>query len=113
MEAMMLAQFIFLFNSGEIAVKNLIGYTMFAIFAVASTAVLAEPKAVALSVSGMTCATCPIGVKKSLTRVEGVSKVSVSFEKSEAVVSFDDAKTNVDALVKATTEAGYPSTVKK
>ncbi|MGQ0654267.1 MAG: mercury resistance system periplasmic binding protein MerP [Betaproteobacteria bacterium] len=86
---------------------------LFVVLAAASTAVLAEPKTVALSVSNMTCATCPIAVKKSLTRVPGVSSAAVSFEKSEAVVTFDDAKTNVDALVKATTDAGYPSTAKK
>jgi mercuric ion binding protein len=32
---------------------------------------------------------------------------------AEAVVTFDDAKTNVGALTKATADAGYPSTVKK
>lgn len=85
----------------------------FAGLAAASGAGLAGTKTVALSVSGMTCATCPIPVKKSLTRVEGVSKAKVSFEKNEAVVTFDDAKTSVEALVKATSSAGYPSTVKK
>lgn len=93
--------------------KKSINCLLFALFAATSTAVLAEPKTVALSVSGMTCATCPIAVKKSLTRVTGVSNAAVSFEKSEAVVTFDDAKTSIDALVKATTDAGYPSTVKK
>jgi len=29
------------------------------------------------------------------------------------VVTFDDAKTNAVALTKATTNAGYPSTVKR
>lgn len=93
--------------------KKSINCLLFTVVAAASTAVLAEPKTVALSVSGMTCSTCPIAVKKSLTRVPGVSNAAVSFEKSEAVVTFDDAKTSVDALVKATTDAGYPSAVKK
>lgn len=93
--------------------KKSINCLLFAVFAAASTAVLAEPKTVALAVSGMTCATCPIAVKISLTRVAGVSSAVVSLEKSEALVTFDDAKTNVEALVKATTDAGFPSTVKK
>lgn len=93
--------------------RKTIPYLLSALLAAASTAALAEPKTVALAVSGMTCATCPIAVKKSLSRVNGVSNTAVSFEKSEALVTFDDAKTNVDALVKATTDAGYPSTVKK
>ncbi len=65
-----------------------------------------------LSVPGMTCAACPITVKKALSRVEGVNDVSVSFEKKEATVTFDDAKTTINVLTKATTDAGYPSTVR-
>ena len=68
---------------------------------------------VTLSVPGMTCAACPITVTKALTRVEGVSRVDVAFEQREAVVTFDDARTNVQALTKATTNAGYPAAVKK
>ena len=84
---------------------------------VALAATLATPawaavQTVTLSVPGMTCAACPITVKKALTKVDGVQKAEVSFEKLEAVVTFDDAKTNADALTKATANAGYPSTVK-
>jgi mercuric ion binding protein len=57
----------------------------------------------------MTCATCPITVKKALNKVPGVSKIDVSYEQKRAVVSYDDVKTNVQALVKATTDAGFPS----
>lgn len=60
-----------------------------------------------LDVPGMTCSTCPITVKKALNKVSGVSKVDISFEKKQAVVTYDDAKTNVESLVKATTDAGY------
>ncbi len=74
---------------------------------------LAAPKTITLSVKNMTCAACPITVKKSLDKVEGVEKVDVSLEKKEAVVTFDDAKTKVEALLEATKNAGYPSTVKR
>jgi len=69
----------------------------------------ASPQTVTLNVSGMTCPACPITVKKALEKVPGVSKVDVRFEKKQVLVTFDDAKTNTDALVKATTNAGYPS----
>jgi len=69
----------------------------------------ASPQTVTLNVSGMTCPTCPITVKKALEKVPGVSQVEVRFEKKQVLVTFDDAKTNTDALVKATTNAGYPS----
>ena len=77
----------------------------------AFTAQAAQPT-VTLDVPGMTCSLCPITIKKALQKVQGVEKVEASFERKEAVVTFDDAKTNVEALMKATKDAGYPSTLK-
>ncbi len=74
---------------------------------------LAAVKTATLSVPGMNCAACPITVKKALERVPGVASVKVTYEPKEAVVTFDDSKTNVEALRKATADAGYPSEVKK
>src|SRR5438270_2138331 len=71
--------------------------------------VWAASKTVTLNVPGMTCPACPITIKKALSKVNGVSKVEVSYEKKEARVTFDDAKTDTKALVKATTDAGFPS----
>jgi mercuric ion binding protein len=73
----------------------------------------AATKTVTLSVSNMTCAACPITVKKALGKVEGVGAIEVSYEKKEAVVTYDDAKTGVEVLTKATEGAGYPSQLKK
>lgn len=70
-------------------------------------------KTATLAVSGMTCETCPLTVKLSLTKVVGVTDVDVRFDTKQAVVAFEDTKTTVAALVKATTDAGYPSTVKE
>jgi periplasmic mercuric ion binding protein len=44
--------------------------------------------------------------------VPGVSKAVVSYADKTAVVTFDDAKTAVRALITATTNAGYPSALK-
>ena len=52
-------------------------------------------------------------MKRSLTKINGVTQANVSLDKAEAVVSFDDAKTNIEALLKATKGAGYPSTLKQ
>ena len=73
----------------------------------------AENKTVTLSVPGMDCEACPITVGKALKKVDGVGKVAASLEQKEAVVTYDDAKTNVDALREATANAGYPSRVKQ
>ncbi|QGX38159.1 mercury resistance system periplasmic binding protein MerP [Permianibacter aggregans] len=82
-------------------------------FAAAVAPAWAAMQTVTLSVPGMTCAACPFTVKKALSKVEGVSQVDVTFEKREAVVTFDDAKANVQKLTKATEDAGYPSSVKQ
>jgi len=87
--------------------------TIFAILAAFSTAAAAAPKTVTLSVPDMTCSTCPIQVKKALSAVSGVLEASASLETKEAVVIYDDSKTNVEALIKATAGIGFPSTVKK
>ena len=54
-----------------------------------------------------------ISVQRSLTKIPGVTKAEVSLQKAEAVVTFDDAKTSVDVLTKATTRAGYPSKLRQ
>ncbi len=72
----------------------------------------AVTKTVTLSVPGMTCAACPFTVKAALAKVAGVGKIEVSFDTREAIVSFDDAKTSIPELTKATANAGYPSTLK-
>lgn len=77
-----------------------------------SSAAFAGEKTVTLAVQNMDCATCPFTVKSSLQAVPGVAKAVVSFADKTAVVTFDDAKTAVPALITATTNAGYPSAPK-
>ncbi|MGH6936954.1 MAG: mercury resistance system periplasmic binding protein MerP [Methylocella sp.] len=78
----------------------------------ASSSAFSAEKTVMLAVRNMTCAACPGTVKASLQKVPGVSNVVVSAEDKTAVVTYDDSKAGVDALVKATTNAGYPSAPK-
>lgn len=87
--------------------------TFFVLTTLASTSVLAAIKTVTLSVPGMTCSACPITVKKTLAKIEGVTKTDVNFRKREVVVTFDDTKANIQMLTKATSDAGYPSTLRK
>lgn len=75
--------------------------------------VLAATQTITLAVPSMHCAMCPVTVKSALSKVYGVSKIDVSLEKREAVVTFNDDKTSVQALTKATADAGYPSELKK
>jgi mercuric ion binding protein len=74
--------------------------------------VFAAERTVTLAVKNMYCAACPHTVKASLEAVPGVAKVTVSYKDKTAIVTFDDAKTSVNALTAATTNAGYPSAPK-
>ncbi|SPP63977.1 mercury resistance system periplasmic binding protein MerP [Nitrospira lenta] len=85
--------------------------TVLALLAALSAPAWAATQTVTLSVLGMKCATCSITLKKALNKVEGVENIEVNLEKKEALVTFDDAKTTVEALLDATKNAGYPSTV--
>ena len=80
--------------------------------ALASPTAFAETKTVTLSVPGMNCDLCPLTIKKAISKVAGVTSVEASYEKKQAVVTFDDGKASVEALMKATANAGYPSTLK-
>lgn len=77
-----------------------------------SSPLFAAQKTVTLGVPGMTCAACPITVKKAITRVDGVSRTEVDYDKRQAVVTYDDARASVEQITQATANAGYPSTVK-
>lgn len=82
----------------------LLGFTL-----LVSSAALAGEQTVTLAVQNMYCSTYPITVKSALEAVPGVAKVAVSYADKNAVVTFDDTKTAVPALINATTNAGYPS----
>jgi len=78
----------------------------------ASSAAFAGDKTITLAVKNMYCAACPHTVKASLQAVPGVKAVTVSYKDKTAIVTYDDARTDVKALTAATTDAGYPSAPK-
>lgn len=68
-------------------------------------------QSVVLDMQNMTCALCKFTIKKALKAVEGVEEANVDYDSKTADVIFNPQKTSVDALIKATTNAGYPATV--
>lgn len=73
----------------------------------------AEEKTVRLTVEGMTCGGCAIGTRKVLTRLTGVAKAEVSYEKKEAVVTYDPEKVTVEQMIAAIKTLGYAATIAK
>ena len=76
------------------------------------SATLAAERTITLAVENMGCAACPFVVRKSLQAAPGVANVAVSYEGKTAIVTYDDSKTDLNALTSATTNAGYPSAPK-
>jgi len=70
-----------------------------------------EAKSVTLKIEGMTCSLCVPAVKKALSRIEGVKAVQVSLEKKEAVVEYEEGKTDVQEMIKAVGGVGYKASV--
>jgi len=91
----------------------------FSTLMVNSSTVLAEEsqlKTVLLEVDDMTCNMCPITVKKALRKVDGVKEVKAKYEgggEGWAKITYDPKRVDIDTLTLTTTEAGYPSRVKK
>ena len=71
-----------------------------------------QPRTVVLDVRGMTCGTCPITVRLALKRVPGVIDAKADLDTRTATVTYDPDRTTVQALTRATSDAGYPSTVR-
>jgi periplasmic mercuric ion binding protein len=62
-------------------------------------------------VQNMTCSMCSITIRKALEKVPGVIGAKVDYDHKTATVKYDPDKASPQALVKATTNAGFPSTL--
>jgi copper chaperone len=60
---------------------------------------------ITLKIDGMSCGHCVMSVKKAIDGVEGVSTSDV--EVGSAKVTYDESKTDSDAIAGAVTSAGY------
>ena len=91
---------------------KLVRTAAFVVATLTSSNAFAAEQTVTLAVKNMYCAACPHTVKASLQAVSGVRQAVVSYKDKTAVVTYDDMKTDVKALITATTNAGYPSAPK-
>lgn len=58
-------------------------------------------------VTGMTCAGCEATIKLALEQSAGVRKAEVSYERGDAVATYDPNTTTPDKLCKSINETGY------
>ena len=62
------------------------------------------------NITGMTCAACQANITRHVQKLEGVEKVDVNLLSNSMTVSYDDAKTNPEAIIKVVTDIGYGAT---
>ena len=65
------------------------------------------------TISGMTCASCGEHVNSEVNKLTGIISSDASYENKNAVVKFDDSKTNIDVIQNAINATGYLVTDKK
>ncbi len=63
------------------------------------------------AVENMTCAACPITVRKAMENVEGVKKVTVDIKSNTAIAEFDNSQTDANERAMAATNVGFPTSV--
>jgi mercuric ion binding protein len=71
----------------------------------------AAPQTAVLDVQNMTCSMCSITIRRALEKVPGVIDAKVDYDHKAATVQYDPDKASPPAFVKATTNAGFPSTL--
>ncbi|WAK00776.1 heavy-metal-associated domain-containing protein [Methylobacter sp. YRD-M1] len=64
-------------------------------------------ESVTLTVTGMKCGGCESNVTNKLKAVEGVLSVKASAKDNEVSVEYDAAKTDLDEIEDAITDAGF------
>ena len=68
---------------------------------------------VEFTISGMTCASCGEHVNHEVNKLTGIISSNASYEKENAIVKFDNSKTNIFEIEKAINSTGYSVTDKK
>ena len=84
---------------------------LFALLLLSGPALAEEPHTVKLGVEHMTCAACPITVRKALSRVAGVSATAVDMTAHTVTVSFDPNRTTPESIAATVSDAGFPARV--
>ena len=73
----------------------------------------ADIKIIELKISGMTCTGCEDHVNHEVNKLNGIVSSKASYEKGNAIVEFDQTKTNEAEIVQAINATGYKITDKK
>ena len=68
---------------------------------------MAKEATAKIKVTGMTCGSCVVAVKKALTNTKGVKSAEVSLEKELATVVYDNEQVKEQQLREAINKTGF------
>lgn len=68
---------------------------------------------VEFQIDGMTCTGCEEHINHEVNKLDGIVKSTASYENGNAIVEFDNSKTNIAEIEKAIKGTGYSVTGKK
>lgn len=102
---MMVAAVLGLVTAGVLFTGTGLQFSMSSALAQAST----TQQQATFTIENMTCALCPVTVKKAMEGVTGVKSVAIDFDAKTATVIFDPTKATVATIAQAATNAGYPA----
>ncbi len=91
--------------------KNVFLAIVFGVSLSAGLPAISAEQTVSMNIERMSCALCPLTVRKAMERVDGVQHVNVDYDTKTATVTFDDSKTTATDVAQASTDVGYPATL--
>jgi len=94
-----------------LALFGLIVLAPIVIFPAAAQSTAAE-ETVTFAVTNMTCALCPVTVRRAMESIDGVRSVEIDFEAKTATVFFDPQVATPEQIASASANAGYPASVR-
>lgn len=70
---------------------------------------LAAERSVMLVIDNISCIAYAYEARNTIAAVPGVTGVELSISSGLALVTFDEAKTSLDAIIAASADAGFPA----
>ena len=64
-------------------------------------------KEIKLKIEGMHCTGCSSRLEKVLNNTDGVESATVSFEKKQAIITYNDSQTDIEQIKQIIQDTGF------
>ncbi len=70
-----------------------------------------EAATVQIAIPNMVCVSCELVIERAVFEIKGVNDIEFDGDAKTALIRFDPALTDIDQILSACSDAGYPATV--